>query len=814
MVATLVYFSPVLEGKQYVGSDTESWESMAQEVNAWNKEHPDNQSAWTDAMFGGMPTYQISFKQGPDLLQVTLGNTLYKLPTVVLVMFVYLLGAYILLLCLGFNPWLSMAMTVPFCFCSYNYIILAAGHNTKALTIAWLPALLGSVALAFRGHKWVGSILAAVFTGLVIRAGHYQIIYYGLLMIGALAVSELVMAVREKRMKEFALTSGLLVVAAVIGVALNATVLLTTKEYSDYTMRGKSNGLTEKVDTEGNTGARHGLDKDYITAWSYGKAETLTLLIPNAMGGSSNENIVEGGEVWNLLRENGYGARELRGAGMPMYWGDQPFTSGPVYAGIVAIFLAIIGLQIVKGRDKWWLVFALILSLLLSWGRNFMPLTEFFIDHVPMYNMFRTVSMTLVVTCLCIALLAALGMKEWFGNEDLRASGKLGKALGVSVCVTAGMLLLGWLFLSVWGSFSSPNDPSGLESALAADRRSMLMDDVLRGLFLLLFAAGALWLSLKKTPIKWGWIVGALALLMVIDMAPVAKRYLNNDMFVSKRTKRHTKRYVDEFILNQDRLPVDNPRVLDLTVNVFNSSATSYYHHTIGGYHAAKLRRYQELIDSCLMPELGVMVSTLNGRDGVSPENFMRVMESMEALNMLNTKWIVLDPNSAAVENVHRNGAAWLVDSVQIARNADDEIGGIERIHTKTTVVMDSVEAKRLGVKASGALALKDASDRIVLQKYAPNELVYLYRGKSPRMAVFSEIYYDKGWKAYVDDKEVAYGRGDYLLRVMQLPAGSHTIKWKFEPESLRNGDRIKLAASGLLLIAIFACCVVGKISY
>ncbi|MCR4620191.1 MAG: hypothetical protein K5633_05835 [Paludibacteraceae bacterium] len=799
-VLTLVYFSPVLDGKQLTGPDTESWEGMAQEMMAWDEAHPDDPTSWTDAMFGGMPTYQIGTHQKPDVVGAVANNTLYWMPTVVFTMFVYLFGAYLMLLCLGLNPWLSLAMSVGFCFCSYNYIILAVGHNTKALTIAWLPALVGSIAYTYRKNKWIGAILSTVFAALVIKSGHYQIVYYGLLMIGLLVVSEAVYAVKEKRVKGFLGASGLLLVAAVLATALDATTLLTTREYSEYTMRGKSNGLTEKVNTTGDMGERHGLDKDYITAWSYGKSETMTLLIPNAMGGGSVEPVVEEGEVWKQMRAQGYPAREIKKLQVPTYWGDQPFTSGPVYAGVIVFFLAVIGLMLVKARDRWWLVAALVLSLLLSWGRHFMPLTEFFIDYFPMYNMFRTVSMTLVITCLCLATLAALGMKEWFSQEVEEVKKK--RALYVGLGVTAGVLVLGGLAFSLFADFASPNDPEWLASALSEDRRTMLWDDAIRSLVLTLFAFGALWFSLRKSPVGKGWIWAALGVLMLVDMAPVAKRYLNNEMFVSKRMKRHQPRPVDNYILSQDKMG-DNPRVLDLTVNVFNSSAPAYYHHLVGGYHAAKLRRYQELIDSCLQPEIQYIGMQLSSpTSGMTMESFQEMMKNMQALNMMNTKWIVLNGENGVIENTQRNGAVWLVDSIVVAENADEEIGSIEKINTKTTVVMDKNEAERLGLKA-GACGVADHSDRIVLREYRPNRLTYLYRGKEGRVAVFSEVFYDAGWNVYIDGAKAEYGRGDYLLRVMSLPSGSHTIEWRFEPESQAKGDLIRTVASVVLILGI-----------
>lgn len=799
-VMTLVYFNPVLDGKEMVGQDTESWECMAQETMQWDEAHPDDVTWWTDAMFGGMPTYQIAGHQQLDVVSALTSKTLYGMPTVVFTMFIYLLGAYIMLLCFGVRPWLSLAMSVAFCFVSYNYIILAAGHNTKALTIAWLPALIGSIVWAYRKNKWSGSILAVVFSALVIKSGHYQIVYYGLSLILFFVLSELFYAVKEKRLKDFLGTSALLSLAALLGVALDATTLLTTKEYSDYTMRGKSSGLTEKMSTSGDMGERHGLDKDYITAWSYGKSESLTLLIPNAMGGGSVEPIIEDGEVWQTLREQGYSVRELKKMQVPTYWGDQPFTSGPVYAGVVVILLAIVGLQLISGRDRWWLLAAIALSLSLSWGRNLMPLTEFFIDHVPMYNMFRTVSMTLVVTCLCLSLLASLGMKEWFSDET--SDERKFKALKVGFGVTVGLLLAGWLSFALFSDFKNGNDPEWLSEALRADRATMLAEDAIRGLVLLLFAFAILWFSRKKSPVAKGWIWAALGLLIIIDMAPIAKRYLNDDMFVSKRVKRHQPRAVDSYILGQDKRG-DNPRVLDLTVNVFNSSAPAYYHHLIGGYHAAKLRRYQELIDTCLMPEIQVMVTQLRSSSGgMTQESFQEMMGSMQSLNMLNTRWIVLDPESPPVENMSRNGAVWLVDSIRIAANADEEIGSIESLNTKTTVVLDARESLRLNVPA-GAFGTPDRTDRIVLKEYSPNHLTYLYRGAGPRMAVFSEVFYDAGWNAYIDGELAEYGRGDYLLRVMSLPAGSHTIEWRFEPQTLALGDKIRTAASVILSLAI-----------
>jgi len=824
LVLTFSFLYPVIQGKTIFGGDTQSYIGMSQEANEYNKTH-DEQTLWTDAMFGGMPTYQISMSEPASLVKY-IDVSLRVLPGPTYRVFLYLVGFYILLLAFGVNPWLSIGGAIAFAFGSYNLIIIVAGHNTKAVAIAYMAPIVASVYYAFKDGTWknriIGSSLLALFLGLGIYANHVQIIYYTLFIVICFGISELVFAIKQKSCKQFFTTIGFLIIGALLAVGMNATRLITTQEYVKATMRGDSNGLTIKG------GESHGLDKDYITGWSYGIGESMTLLIPNFKGGSSYDKLSQNsataekiGQITGLNKASSNLsssqkehidkmmqrspdsfrpknlAEFMYTFNLPLYWGDQPFTSGPVYVGAIICFLFVLGLIIVPARHKWWLLSAAIIGLLLSWGKNFMPLTDFFIDYVPMYNKFRTVSMTLTITCLAMCIMAMLAIKEFF-NPDADSARNL-KALYISASITGGISLIFWLVPSLAGSFISQQDAmmtgsySFLQETLPLDREAMLSSDALRSLIFIAVAALVLFVYAKG---KLNVLMAAalLALLFACDMVPVAHRYLNSSNFVdSKQTEKpFAPSFADRAILSDKTLSY---RVLDMTVDIFNSSKPAYFHKTIGGYSAVKLRRYQELIDVQLSKELRDFSSKLPQVRSESDLN--AVFANTPIMNMLNTKYVIISGASLPLLNNYAYGNCWLVDSVRIANTPDEEIDLLDDVNLQSTLVVD----KNLASNVQNRY-FDTADADIQLISYAPNCVEYSFSSSKPQLAVFSEIYYYTGWKAYIGDKEVPFFRADYLLRAMNLESGSYKITFRFEPSSYRYGKIIAIISSILLTLA------------
>ena len=791
VVISFMYFSPVLEGKQLLGHDTESWMCMAKETLDYNATHNDV-TLWTNSMFGGMPTYQISMTQPYNLIKYV-EDLIHIFPNTVYNLMLYLIGFYILLLAFKVNPWLAIVGAIAFSFASYNFIIILAGHNSKAITIAYMAPLIGSVFMAFSRKRVLGALLTAFFLSLAIRANHVQILYYTVFILIILAVVEFIYSIKEKEIAGFLKTSGMLIAAALVAVGMNATSLLTTNEYSKATMRGESNGLT--VDTQN---SQHGLNKDYITQWSYGIGETMTLLIPDFKGGGSGGALTSDSETGKRLTSLGAPDvnKIMKETQFPLYWGSQPFTSGPVYIGAIICFLFVLGLFLVDKRTKWWLLPIIGLTLMLAWGRNFMWLTDIFIDYVPLYNKFRTVSMMLVATGFGMTLMAILALKEVFTVKNKQ---KLIRPVLISAAIVGGIALIFALIPSLSGDFISPADAqytgnnAFLKETLPLDRAGLLRADAFRSLMYILLSAGLIWLYAKNY-IKQNLTYVLFGILILFDLAPVAKRYLNNDNF---QRPRHfetliTPSKADNFIL-QDKSQF---RVLDGTVSIFNDASPSYFHKNIGGYHAAKLRRYQELINMHVEKEVGRLFGAF-GR-ATTPQVINNTMDSLGVLNMLNMKYLIYSKEAAPVINPHANGNAWFVNNIRIADNANDEMRMVGEINTKKELVVDKLFASQLPAKLN-----PDTTARISLKSYEPNDLVYNFSSKTDQVAVFSEIYYKDGWNAYIDGKIVPYVRANYLLRAMPLKAGNYEIEYKFEPKSYSIGNSIALISSLLLLLGI-----------
>ena len=792
IILPFVYFSPVIEGKVMVGHDTHSYMAMAKEIDDTYEQTGERQF-WTNTMFGGMPTFMIQTYQGKGLMK-HLHNVLTIFPRPASFLFLYLVCGFLLLLFFRVNPWLSIAGSILFAFASYNFIIVAAGHTSKAMAIAYIMPMIGSVVLAYRGQKMVGALMLALSLGLAILVNHLQILYYALFILILYFISELVFAIKEKKMPDFLKTTGVLLIAALIGVGVNAASLLTTYDYSKYTMRGQSNGLTIDVQN-----SQEGLSTDYITQWSYGLDETLTLLIPNFRGGASGVKLPADSHTAKKLRQMGYENQP-----MPTYWGIQPFTSGPVYVGAIVCLLFIFGLFVVNGRYKWWLLAVTILSILLAWGRNFMPFTEFFINYVPMYNKFRTVSMTLVMAGISMPLLGMLALKKVFDGSVSKE--KLMNSLYYSTGIVGGICLLFWLIPSLAGNFVAPSDaqlPELLQETLRLDRKAMLSSDAFRSLRLVLSAALVLYFTIKgmlKTP----YSIALLGVLFILDLYPVNKRYLNDDNFTDSIIMTHPYRASDaDKAILKDKSP--NARVLNLTVNIFNDASPSYFHKNIGGYHAAKLRRYQELINIHLDKEITDLISTL--RQIRTEEELFEQLQKSSILNMLNMRYIIINPNAEPIINPFANGNAWLVGKVHFAENSDEEMLMLGKIDTKREMVVnkefrnsisDTIFTTNFIPDSLSSLKL-DAS--IELISYKPMELKYRFNSNTDQVAVFSEIYYSAGWNAYINGEKVPHIRANYLLRAMPLKAGNYEIEFRFEPKMVRLGDIIAITSSIIILL-------------
>jgi hypothetical protein len=782
MVLTLGYMSPLMEGKVLKQDDIIRHKGMSKEVVDF-REKTGEEALWTNSMFSGMPAYQISVQYKANLVQYIDKLMRLGLPRPADLVFLYMLGFFILLNVLGVNPWVSMAGAVAYGFSSYFFIILEAGHNSKAHAIAYMAPLLAGIILTYKGKYWFGGILTLLFMALEIQAGHPQITYYLALLILILGITELASAIKTKKYIPFIKATAIIAAASMLGILTNITSLWATYEYGKETIRGRTELTSEK---ENRTS---GLDKDYATQWSYGISETGTLLIPNFNGGSSHGKLSENSESFKAMINNQVPRDQAENVinGMPTYWGDQPFTSGPVYVGAIVFFLFVFGLIMIKGNLKWWLLAGTLLSILLSWGKNFPVLTDFFLNYFPGYNKFRAVSMTLVIAELTIPLLAFLALGEVFKKDFDKQ--RAFKALKLSVYIVGGFSLIFALLPGLFFNFTGPSDaqlsksfPEWLMSALVDDRRNMLRLDAFRSLIFILLSAGVIWAFISNKLNK-GYVFAALTLLIVVDMWAVNKRYLGDEDFMNKSRfeKPFVKTKADELIL-KDTDP--DYRVLNLTVDPFADASTSYFHKSIGGYHGAKLRRYQELYEHQIQ------------------KNF-----NLNVLNMLNTKYIIQpDQNRKpqVVPNMNALGNAWFVDSVRMVDNADQELNALTNFDPATTAIMD----KRFEKDLEGFTPQIDSTAQIQLIEYEPNHLKYQSNTKTDQLAVFSEIYYDKGWNAYVDEKPVPHFRVNYVLRAMIVPAGKHLIEFKFEPRVYYVGEKISLASSLLLIFILLGSVV------
>lgn len=787
LILPAIYFSPQLEGKKLNQHDTNTATGMAKEISDYNKSHSDL-ALWTNSMFGGMPAYLIGLPTYSAISPIYKLTTLFDWRPISFV-FLYLIGFYLALLLFGLNPWISLIGAIAFGFSSYDFIIIAAGHNTKAVAIGYMAPMIGALYHAWKKNLLIGSAFFALFLALQIYANHLQITYYTMLTILIFGMAELYFAFKEKAVSDFLKRSGIIALFALVAIATNAERLWTTYEYGKFSIRGASELTADK----GNQTS--GLDKDYATGWSYGVDETLTLLIPNFKGGASMINFGENSATADLLKSNYVPNANAIVKQLPGYWGTQPGTSGPVYVGAIVLFLFVLSLFLTKGPVRAWIIAATIFSVLLSWGRNFMPLTNFFLDYFPGYNKFRTVSMILVIAGFTIPLLASIGLNKIFSEKIDKVVWK--KAMIWSVALTAGISLVFFLIPGLSGSFVSASDsqmPEWIRNGLVSDRTSFLRSDALRSAALILAVALILWVHVaKKIQSKYALLI--IGTLILVDMWGVNKRYLNDNNFVQEQNARNpypaTK--ADKEILKDK----SEFRVLNLSTDPFNEASTSYYHHSIGGYHGAKMRRYQELINLQIDGEIRMLGTKLNALKTESGVDSLFI--GSNALNMLNTKYMIYNPEAGPITNSKALGNAWIVNSYQLVDNADQEITALGKADLRKTIVADKKYQSLLENVSSG----NEGASKLSLTSYSPNKLVYNYSGKGNEIAVFSEIYYPKGWNAYIGVKLVPYFQANYVLRAMALPEGTYDITFKFEPLSYRLGKQISMVSSLLLLLFI-----------
>ncbi len=768
-----VYFSPVLEGKVLSQHDIQQWEGMAKEIMDFRDKY-DSEPLWTNSMFSGMPAYQISVFYPANLIRYVNEVLLLWMPAPFSYIFLALVGFYILLLCLKIDYRIAVAGAIGYAFASYNFVIITAGHNSKMHAIALVPFVVAGVMLVFNKKYWLGGALTALALSLEIYANHLQITYYLAMALGLLFIVELIKNIRSKELPHFFKSSVILFAAVIFSVLPNITSLWATYEYGKDSTRGPSE-LHQKKSSDG-------LDKDYALGWSYGITETMTLLIPDFMGGASGKELTKNSATYKALSNNGAGAQANQFIqSVPLYWGAQPMTSGPVYFGAIIMFLFVMGCILVKSEYRWWLISGTILFVMLSWGKNFQLVTDIFFSSVPGYNKFRTVSMILTMAGFCVALLAILGLNSFFQPATTPVMKK--KALTWSLYITGGICLLFVLVPGMFFDFAADVDENfkqydWLVAAIRDDRANALRMDALRSLFFIGSAAALLWFYFKNK-IQFNYAILGICALVLVDMWGVNKRYLSNDNFTSasKAKQTFTPSQADVAIL-QDTEP--GFRVMNTTVSTFNDASTSYFHRSIGGYHGAKLKRYQELIEN-----------------QISKNN-------MAVLDMLNTRYFILAGQEGQPPVAQRNpgalGPAWFVKDYKIVANADSEITALTGFLPRETAIVD----QRFKNQLDGLTINFDSSATIILTDYKANHLTYQSSTNSDQLGVFSEIYYDKGWNAYLDGKEIPHFRVNYVLRAMKVPSGKHKIEFKFEPAVYRNGERIALAGS-VLLILLFA---------
>lgn len=790
-VISWVYFYPVMQGKRVKQHDMEMHKGMAQELTQY-RESTGETALWTNSAFSGMPAWNISAPQKTNLFQYVHKVLSIGLPSPLGSVFISMLGFFILLLVLDVGVWVSALGAIAYGFTSYLYIIIGAGHNAKAVAMAYMAPVIAGVLLTYKGKYLWGLVLTAIAASLELYANHLQITYYLILILVVIVIAEFISDIRQKKLLHFVKASLMLVLVAVISVLTFSTKLYANYEFGKETTRGKP------VLTSNESNQTKGLDRDYITQWSYGKGETWSLMIPNAKGGASAYI----GKQNPVLEK---ADRQFKDsiAQSNAYWGDQPGTSGPVYVGAIVVFLFVLGALTVKGKLKWALLIATVLSILLSWGKNFMGFTNFFLDYIPGYDKFRAVSMTLVIAEVTMPLLGFLGLAEMVKSPE-NAKKNMTKFF-IALGATAGFCLLFYLMPKTFFNFLSQEEAkqfasmsAGKDGAIYAQFASQLEDvrvaifrkDALRSLIFIILAAVPLFLYVKGK-LKAVPTFAVLAALILVDMFPIDKRYLNNDNFIDKAKfdKPFVASPANQYILNDKALSY---RVADITKDMFNDASTCYFHKSIGGYSGAKLRRYQDVITQYLAPGLNQL------RSAKTAEDMMRQLSQQEVLNMLNTKYVIFNPQSQPFENPFAFGNAWMVNDVQIANTPNDEFNALATSDLHRTAIIGKEFEQEV---ASYRPQAEDGS--ITLTDYKPNQLTYNFSANEDKLVVFSEIWTSKGWTMQIDGQESPLLRANYLLRAAMVPAGQHEIVMRYEPKIWKVGGVVSLVSS--LAIILFA---------
>lgn len=804
VILSVAYFFPAdFEGRILFQHDASAGVGAGREAQMYH-EQTGKTTRWTNALFSGMPNYQMSPSYTSDTI-INKATNIYHLwlPAYVWYLFAYLLGFYILLRAFDFKQYLAVLGSIIWAFSSYFLIIIAAGHIWKVMALAYLPPMIGGLVLAYRGKYLWGFVVTTIFTAFEIRANHVQMTYYYLFIILFMVIGWLVAAIREHWLPRFWKATGCVAVAALLGICMNISNLYHTWQYQKESMRSKSELVKKNVANQTSSG----LDRDYITQWSYGIDETWTLLVPDVKGGASvplsqNAKAMEKADPQYMQAYQSLG----------QYWGEQPGTSGPVYVGAFVLMLFILGLFIVKGPMKWALLAATILSILLSWGRNFMGFTNFFLDYIPMYAKFRTVASILVIAEFTIPLLAVLALKKIVDDPEILRTKQ--KAVWLSFGLTGGLALLFYLAPTLFfPNYISTAEMqqfnqiaqqgtdaaqfiNGLKGNLTAVREYIFTADALRS-FIIVAIGMALMMLYRYKKLNAKYLVGCIALLCLIDMWQVDKRYLNDAMFVDKSVRDTPQRMTatDRQILRDKSLDY---RVLNLASNTFNENETSYYHKSIGGYHAAKLRRYQEMIDAYISPEMQKMMPAI--AQGMGDMTKVNGDSIFPVLNMLNAKYFILplqNGQTVPLQNPYVNGNAWYVDKLDYVDNANEEIDKIGKINLKHEAVADKKFEAELGKAVP-----QGTTSLVTLKSYEPNHLVYEANSDKGGVIVFSEIYYPE-WTATVDGTPVELGRANYILRALQVKPGKHEIVLDFHPASIRTTETIAYCSYGVLILLV-----------
>lgn len=784
LIVTVVFYAPVFfDNKELPQHDITQWEGSAQELTSF-RDQTGEEGLWTNSMFGGMPGYLINVEFSGELTKDIHQVLSLFLPHPTGIILIAFLSCYIMLLVFGVRPWIAIAGALAFGLTSFNIISIGAGHNSKVSAVAYMPLVIAGVYAAFHQKRLMGFVLTALGLALQLRVNHLQITYYLMLMVLIFGLFQLIQSVKEKTLPEFAKTVGLLLVAVLMAVGANFGRLWTIMEYSPYSMRGKSELTVDGVNE------KSGLEKDYAFQYSNGIMEPLVLFIPNFFGGTAQEDLGKNSNLEQALKKQGASRQQIQQSvqAAPAYWGEQPLTA-PYYAGAIVVLLFVLSLLVLDRKYTRWVAVLVILSIVLSWGDNFETFNYLIFDYLPGYNKFRSVTFVIIIAILTMVLSGFMGLEKVLSEEWDQA---MQKKFILSVAIVGGFALLAAL-LAGMGSYRGAIDerlasyPAWYLEALRADRASLLRVDAFRTLFFVIAAAAVIWLS-QKQKLSKGLAYGLIITLVLIDMFGVAKRYLNGDSFARKAGKGEWAMSEADKRILQDSDP--DYRVLNL-MNPFNDAKTSYYHKSIGGYHGAKMRRYQDLVETSLSPELSQVIQDLQA----GKFNF----EQAQVLNMLNTKYFKAGEEARAViPNPAANGNAWFVKVVVEVNNADDELMTMMSLDTKTEAVVDMAKFEL------GTIAY-DSAAQVTLTAYAPNRLVYQSSSRADGLAVFSEIYYPVGWSATIDGEEVSILRANYVLRTLEVPAGTHEIIFEFKPESYYTGNTITWIFNVLLVLGCLA---------